>query len=164
MPLLAVPGKSAVAGLFEFGLSCFTTSFSSSLVFVVGGDVVDAGMQSDLIPELAGDGKFGAQGGRVFDREQVRKLGLEVSVEAFDPGLIGSGLPGGRSVGRSRTAPGIPAWTPMSSVGRCRTLRAGSAGLCRRCPGGRARRRVGEPGLDLSGGFFDGDRLGDPLA
>ena len=34
-------------------------------------------------------GQFGAQGGLVADGEQVRVLGLEVAVEALDPGLIG---------------------------------------------------------------------------
>jgi hypothetical protein len=46
-------------------------------------------MEPDRIPELAGVGKFGAQGGRVLDREQMRELDFEVSVEALHPRLIG---------------------------------------------------------------------------
>ncbi|ETW22362.1 hypothetical protein MGAST_20615 [Mycobacterium gastri 'Wayne'] len=80
MPLLAVPGKAAFAGGFEPGLACFADGLPSSFRFVVGRDVSDAGMQPDRIPELAGDGDFGAQGGGVLDCEQVRKLGLGVPV------------------------------------------------------------------------------------
>lgn len=56
VPVLAVPGKPAVVGLFEPGLACFADGFTSSFVFVVGRDVSDAGMESDRIPEFAGDG------------------------------------------------------------------------------------------------------------
>jgi hypothetical protein len=55
VPLLAVPGKSAVAGVFEPGLSGFAYGFSSSFVFVIGRDVSDAGMPVFLLgsgPEL----------------------------------------------------------------------------------------------------------------
>ncbi|HET9565051.1 MAG TPA: hypothetical protein VFP27_11255 [Mycobacterium sp.] len=84
-----MPGKPAVTGLFEPGLSCFADRITSSFVFVVGTDVSDAGMQPDPVPVLAGDGEFGAQGGRVGDGEQVRVLDFEVPVEALDPGLVG---------------------------------------------------------------------------
>lgn len=42
LPLLAVPGKPAVAGLFEPGLSCFADGLPSSKVFVVGCCLVGA--------------------------------------------------------------------------------------------------------------------------
>jgi len=89
VPVLSVPGKAPVTGGFEPGLSCFADGLPSSLVFVVGRDVSDPGMQPDRIPELAGDGEFGAQSGGVLDGEQVGELGLEMAVEALDPGLIG---------------------------------------------------------------------------
>jgi hypothetical protein len=89
VPVLSVPGKAPVAGGFEPGLSGFADGLPSSLVFVVGCDVADAGVESNGIPMLAGDGEFGEQGGGVLDGEQVRELGLEVAVEALDPGLIG---------------------------------------------------------------------------
>ncbi len=42
VPVLAVPGKPVLSGLFEPGLARFADGLSSSLVFVVGGHVVDA--------------------------------------------------------------------------------------------------------------------------
>ena len=88
MPLLAVPGKAAFAGLFESGLSCFAYGFSSSFVFVVGCHISDAGMQSDRIPELAGDGQFGAQ--------RARNLGL------VDPDRAGIGAAEAHRIGDRR--------------------------------------------------------------
>jgi hypothetical protein len=44
LPVLAVPGKAAEPGLFEPGLALFADGFTSSFVFVVGGDVADAGV------------------------------------------------------------------------------------------------------------------------
>ena len=83
VPVLPVPGKAPVAGGFEPSLSCFADGLPSSFVFVVGCHVSDAGMQSDRIPELAGDGEFGAENGGVLDGEQLRELGFEVAVEAL---------------------------------------------------------------------------------
>jgi hypothetical protein len=103
--VLAVPGKPVEPGLFEAGLALFADGFASSLVFVVGGDVADAGVQAATVVVLAGVGEFGAQRGRVADGEQVRVLGLDLPVEAFDPGLVDRGAGGDRSAGRSRTAP-----------------------------------------------------------
>jgi hypothetical protein len=77
--------------LFEPGLAVFADGFTSSLVFVVGGDVADPLMEPDAVVVGSGDGEFGTQGGGVADREQVRVLGLDVAVEAFDPGLVGRG-------------------------------------------------------------------------
>src|SRR5262245_14005969 len=83
LPVLAVPGKPAESRLFEPGLALFADGFTSSFVFVVRGDVADPGVQPDAVVVLADHGDLGAQGGRVNDREQVRVLGLEVSVEAL---------------------------------------------------------------------------------
>jgi len=93
LPVVAVPGKPANPGVFESGLAGLADGFASSFVFVVGGDVADAGVEPDPVVVRPGDLQFGAQGGRVADGEQVRVLGLEVAVEALDPGLIG-GLSG----------------------------------------------------------------------
>jgi hypothetical protein len=49
LPVLAVPGKPAEPGLFEPGLALFADGFATSLVFVVGGDVADAGVQADTV-------------------------------------------------------------------------------------------------------------------
>ena len=49
---MTVPGKAAVAGGFEAGLACFTDGFASSLVFVVGRDISDAGVSRTALPLL----------------------------------------------------------------------------------------------------------------
>ena len=135
------------------------------------------GMEPDGIPELAGDGQFGAQGGGVLDGEQVRVFGLEVGVEALDPGLIGrrSGpsevlgdraqrheLPGGsrrhlRAVigHRKQDRPSLVVSAEVHEpVGASLDGLQQSLGV--EC--------VGESDLDLGGGFLSGDDLGDPLA
>jgi len=60
--------------LFESGLSCFADGLPSSLVFVVGRDVSDAGMQPGGIPELAGDGHH-----NTADCEKQAKIGSRAS-------------------------------------------------------------------------------------
>jgi hypothetical protein len=86
---VAVLGKPLESGVFEACLSGLADGFSSSVVFVVGGDVADAGVQPNRVVVRSDGGELGAQGGWVADREQVRVLGLDVPVEAFDPGLVG---------------------------------------------------------------------------
>jgi hypothetical protein len=75
------------------------------VVFVVRGDVADAGVQPDAVVMPPGDGGFSAQDGRVTDREQVRIPGLDLILETLDPGLVGQGAGAGRSAGRSRIRP-----------------------------------------------------------
>src|SRR5215210_5090850 len=85
----SAPGKSVESGGFQSGLACFTDGLAAAFVFVVGGDVADAGVQPDRVVVAAGDAQLGPQGRRVADREQVRVLAFEVPVEALDPGLVG---------------------------------------------------------------------------
>ena len=61
------------------------------MVLVVGGDVADPGVQPHGVVVLPHDGQLCPQNGWGTDREQVRVLGLEVPVQAFDPGLVGRG-------------------------------------------------------------------------
>jgi hypothetical protein len=86
VPVLAVPGQPALVGVVESCLAGFADGLTSSLVFVVRRDVADALVQADAVVVLADNGQFGAQGGWVADREQVRVLGLEVAVEGLDTG------------------------------------------------------------------------------
>jgi len=51
--------------VFEACLAGFADGFSAAVVFVVGGDVADAGVQPDGVVVDSGDGELGAQGGRV---------------------------------------------------------------------------------------------------
>ena len=71
VPVPAVPGKPVLPGLFEPGLAVFADGLTSSFVFVVRGHISDALVQPRAVVVDAGDGEFGAQGGRVADREQV---------------------------------------------------------------------------------------------
>ena len=54
---------------------------NTAIVFVVGGDVADPGVQPPGVVVLADDGEFGAQGGGVADGEQVRVLHLDGPVQ-----------------------------------------------------------------------------------
>ena len=92
LPVLAVPGKPVEPGLFQAGLAGFADGLTAPFVFVIGRDVSDAGVEPYRVVLRPGGGEFGAQRGRVADREQVRVLGLDVPVEAFDPGLVGGGV------------------------------------------------------------------------
>jgi hypothetical protein len=69
LPVVAVPGKPVNPGLFEPGLAGLTDGFVSSFVFVVGGDVADAGVEPDTVVVRPGDLQLGAQGGRIADGE-----------------------------------------------------------------------------------------------
>lgn len=104
VPVLAVPGKPALVSVFEPGFAGFADGLSSSLVFVVGGEVADALVESDGVVVLADDGEFVTQCVRVADREQVRVVGLDVPEQALSrPDRLGCRA--GRSAGRSRTGP-----------------------------------------------------------
>jgi hypothetical protein len=49
VPVFAVPGKPAEPGLFQAGLASLADGLTASFVFVVGGDVADAGVQPDPV-------------------------------------------------------------------------------------------------------------------
>jgi hypothetical protein len=55
VPVVAVPGKPVNPGLFESGLAGLADGFTSSFVFVVGGDVADAGVEADPVVVRRGD-------------------------------------------------------------------------------------------------------------
>src|SRR5664280_1262086 len=122
-------------------------------------------------------GEFGAQRGRVADREQVRVLGLDVPVEAFDPGLVGGGVWPAEVLGdraQGEELPGRAGGHLRPVVGDGEQDRAGLilhgevdpavvvAGFDPRqqtlgLQGG------GETQLDLGAGLLHGDDLGEPL-
>jgi len=100
-----MPGKPSKASLLEAGLAGLADGRPAAFVLVVRGDVADAGVEPDAVVVRPGDLQFGAQGCRVPDREQVRVLGLEVSVQALRSRPGRSVSRAGRSAGRSRTGP-----------------------------------------------------------
>jgi hypothetical protein len=55
VPVVAVPGKPALVGVVESCLAGFADGVTSSFVFVVGGHIADAFVQSDGVVVLADD-------------------------------------------------------------------------------------------------------------
>ena len=91
LALFSVCGKPAEPGLFEACFAGFADGLAAAVVFVVGGDIADTGVQADGVVVVPGVGEFSAQGGRVGDHQQVGELVLEVAVQRLDPGLVGGG-------------------------------------------------------------------------
>ena len=74
---------------------------ASSGVFVVGGDISDAGVEADGVVVAAGASQLGFEGGRVVDRFEVGVLGFDVPEEALDPGLVSRGAGSSEALGDS---------------------------------------------------------------
>ena len=176
VPVLAVPGKPALVGVFESFLAGLADGVSSSFVFVVGADVADAFVEPCPVVVRPADRQLTTQRGRIADREQVRVLGLEVSVEALDPRLV-LGNPGPAEVLSDgaqghELAGGVRAHL-WSVVGDREQDRAGfvltaqirpvvaSLDALEQAFGFQS---VGEGELDLGGGLLGRDHSGDPLA
>jgi hypothetical protein len=79
LTVLATPGKPLQAGLFESGLAGLADRRTTALVFVVGGDIADSGVQPHAVVALPDQRELGAQPGRVTDGVQVRPFGLDVA-------------------------------------------------------------------------------------
>ena len=62
---------------------------TSSFVFVVGGDVADAGVQPEPVVFRADAVQPGDERAGIADAFQVRPLGLDVAEQGLDPGLVG---------------------------------------------------------------------------
>jgi len=75
--------QSGAAGLADLG--------AAALVFVVGSDVADAGVQPHGVVLDAHAVERGAQDGGVGDVVEVGPVGLDVAEEALDPRLVGRG-------------------------------------------------------------------------
>ena len=66
-------------------LAGLADGFTSSFVFVVGADIPDTLVEPDPVVVRPGGVEFGAQGGRVTDREQVWVLGFEIPCHFVAP-------------------------------------------------------------------------------
>ena len=88
-----VVGEPGLTGLLESCLAGLADVLAATFVFVVGGDVADAGVQADAVPVRLQPAELGAQHGRFGDGQQVRPLGLEVteefSIQAWSVGVLG---------------------------------------------------------------------------
>ena len=80
-------GETSKTRRFESGLPGLADGGAPTLVLVVGRHVADAGMETNAVPSRADEIELSAQHLRVGDRLEVGVLGLQVSVEDFDPGL-----------------------------------------------------------------------------
>ena len=65
-----------------------SNGLAAAVVFVVGGDVADALVQSDGVVVRAQPVELAFQLAGVLDLLQVRELPLEVTEERLDPGLV----------------------------------------------------------------------------
>ena len=58
--MLPMVGETSEPGGFEAGLSGFADRSPSAFVFIVGGDIADAGVKPDAVVVAADDGEFGS--------------------------------------------------------------------------------------------------------
>jgi hypothetical protein len=65
LTVLAVPGKPLQAGLLQSGLARLADRRTAALVFVVGRDIADPGVQPHPVVAFPHHGELGAQGRRV---------------------------------------------------------------------------------------------------
>jgi hypothetical protein len=84
-PRLSCRGEAVAAGLAD--------GVAAAVVFVVGGDVADAGVQPDGVVLGLDAVVFEGELAGVAGLLRVRPVGLDVSEQRLDPGLVG-GVPG----------------------------------------------------------------------
>ena len=83
----AVAGKAVLSGLGHAVSAGLADRFAAAFVLVVRGDIADALVEPDRVVVDSCGVELGAEDLRVGDREQVRPLGFDGSVERLDPGL-----------------------------------------------------------------------------
>ena len=113
--VVAIVDDSFLSGLGESVSSSAADGGSLSLVFLVGGDVADAGVEPDRVAVGSLDVELGAEHVDVFDEFEVGVLGFEVTEQRLDPGLVRWGgwpavvwIDGSRRMSRSSSNHGIP--------------------------------------------------------
>lgn len=89
---LAIVGEALFAGSLEAVDALLADVFSSSVVFVVGGDVADSLVQAHGVVVVADTSEFAFEELRVVDLFEVRPLAFDVPEQRLDPGLIGRGV------------------------------------------------------------------------
>jgi hypothetical protein len=92
-------GEALVVGSPEALEACLTDGVAAAVVFVVGGDVADAGVQSGAVVGAADAVELGVEHGWVGDLFEVRPLAFDVAEEALDPGLVGRGVGSAEALG-----------------------------------------------------------------
>src|SRR5689334_17035545 len=79
------------AGVPEPASASGSDAGAAAAVLVVGGDVAGPGVEAHGVVVVADDGELGAEGVGVADAVQVRPVGLDVTEQALDPGLVSRG-------------------------------------------------------------------------
>jgi hypothetical protein len=148
--------------------------FATAGVFVVGGDVADAGVQSGAVVEAADAAELAVEHGGVGDLLEVRPLAFDVPEEALDPRLIGRGVGSAETLGDGQAGEEV--------AGRLRghlgpVVGAGEQDRAGRIVDGELEplggdlvgealgdQRLVEQHLDLGGGLLDRHERVDPAA
>lgn len=90
--------------------------WAAALVLVVRGHIPDPFVEANRVVLRPNDCELGPQYGWVADRKQVRPLGLDVSEQGLDPGLVGRGA-GSAEVLADRRPTLSAAWRRGNSTG-----------------------------------------------
>ena len=89
--VVAMVGDASFSGSGESFLSGGADGGSFAAVFLIRGDVADAGVESHSVVLGPSDLELGSEHGDVTDQVEVGEFSLEVPEERFDPGLVGGG-------------------------------------------------------------------------
>ena len=84
-------GDAGEAGPFEAVLAGLADGVASALVFVVGGDVAEGGVQAAGVVVVSGVVEFGSQHVGVGDLFEVGPFGFDVAEQGLDPCLVCGG-------------------------------------------------------------------------
>ena len=103
--VVAMVGDALLSGSVKAVASGGSDGVSLAAVFLVGGDVADAGVQADGVVALLLGFEFGAQHVDVGDEFEVGLFGLEGARTGSRSRLGRSGCRAGRSEWRASTAP-----------------------------------------------------------
>ena len=76
--VVSIVGDALVTGSGEAVASCGSHGVSLAAVFLVGGDVADAGVEADRVVVLSSDLQLSTQDVDVVDQLEVGLFGLEV--------------------------------------------------------------------------------------
>ena len=87
--VVSIVDDAVLSGSGEAVASLLSDGVAVAVVLLVGGDVVDAGVEADLVVVPLADVELGSQHIDVLNLFQMRVLIFEVPEQRFDPGLIG---------------------------------------------------------------------------
>src|ERR1035438_6822134 len=81
-------GDPGPAGLAESAFAGGADPWAAAVVLVSGSDIADPGVQSDRVVLVADLGQLGPEDLRVADPVELWPVGLDVTEQALDPGLV----------------------------------------------------------------------------